>query len=82
MPIELFWTTRQMTKLRSMFNSNMVANIKFSKAQLSKSTPSAWFLGAFLSKIASPLIKVAVLLAKNIFASLRATAATAIDAGL
>lgn len=72
-----------MTKLRSMFNSNMVANIKFSKAQLSKSTPSAWFLGAFLSKIASPLIKVAVLLAKNVFASLRAKAATsAIDAGL
>lgn len=66
-----------------MFNSNMVANIKFSKAQLSKSTPSAWFLGAFLSKIASPLIKVAVLLAKNVFASLRAKAATsAIDAGL
>ena len=72
-----------MTKLRNMFNSNMVANIKFSKAQLSKSTPSAWFLGAFLSKIASPLIKVAVLLAKNVFASLRAKAATsAIDAGL
>ena len=72
-----------MTKLRNMFNSNMVANIKLSKAQLTKSTQSTWFSGAFLSKITSPLIKVAVLLAKNIFASLRATAATsAIDAGL
>ena len=72
-----------MTKLRNMFNSNMVANIKLSEAQLSKSTQSTWFLGACLSKITSPSIKVAVLLAKNIFASLRATAATsAIDAGL
>ena len=70
-----------MTKLRNMFNSNMLANIKLSKAELSKST--AWFLGAFLSKITSPSIKVAVLLVKNIFASLRATAAiSAIDAGL
>ena len=72
-----------MTKLRNVFNSNMLANIKLSKAELSKSTQSAWFLGAFLSKITGPSIKVAVLLVKNIFASLRATAAiSAIDAGL
>ena len=57
--------------------------IKLSKAQITKIIQSAGFLGSLLSKLAGPLMKVAVPLAKNILAPLGITAAvSAIDAGI
>ena len=78
---ELLLTTQQKTKLRKAFNNNMNTDIKLSKAQISKLIQSGGFLGPLLSKLAGPLRKVAVLLAKNVLASLGITAAaSAIDA--
>ena len=72
---ELFLTTRQSTKLRNAINNNMSTDIKFSKAQLKKLIQSGGFLGKLLSKIAGPLMKVAMPLAKNVLAPLGLTAA-------
>ena len=59
----------------------MSTDIKLSKAQISKIIQSRRFLGLLLSKLASPLIKVAVSLEKNILAPLGITAAaSAVDA--
>ena len=81
LPRELLLTTRQKTKLRNAFNSNMSTDIKLSKAQISKITLSGGFLGSLSSKLAGPLMKVAVPLAKNILVPLRITAtASAVDA--
>ena len=78
---ELFLTTGQKTKLRNAFNNNMSTDIKLSKAQISKIIQSGGFLGSSLSKLAGPLMKVAVPLAKNILAPVGITAAaSAIDA--
>lgn len=63
---ELLLRARQNAKLRNEFINNRAADIKLSKAQVSKITQSGGFLGALLSKIAGPLMKVAVPLAKNI----------------
>ena len=53
---------------------------QLSKAQISRIIQTGGFLGSLLSKIAGPLMKVAVPLAKNILAPLGITAAaTAID---
>ena len=83
LPHELLLTTRQKTKLRNAFNNNMQTDIKHSKAEISKAIQSEGFLGSLLSKLARPLMKVAVPLAKNIFAPLGITAATStIDAGI
>ena len=83
LPHELFLTTRQSTKLRNAININMSADIKFSKAQLKKLIKSGGFLGKLLSKIAGPLMKVAMPLAKNVLAPLGLTAAmSAIDGGI
>ena len=83
LPHELLLTTRQKTKLRNAFNNNMSADIKLSKAQISKIIQSGGFLGALLSKLAGPLMKVAVLLGENILAPLGITAAaSAINAGI
>ena len=77
---ELLLSTRQKKKLRNAFNNNMPTDLKLSKAQISKIIQSGGFLGSLLSKLAGPLMKVAVLLAKNILAPLGITAAaTAID---
>ena len=62
-PHELLLTTRQKTKLRNAFNNNMSTDLKFSKAQISKIIQSGGFLGSLLSKLAGPLMKVAVPLA-------------------
>ena len=70
LPHELLLTTRQKTKLRNAFNNNMSTDLKLSKAQISKIIQSGGFLGSLLSKIAGPLMKVAVPLAKNILALL------------
>ena len=70
LPHELLLTTRQKTKLRNAFNNNMFTDLKLSRAQISKLIQSGGFLGSLLSKLAGPLMKVAVPLAKNILAPL------------
>ena len=83
LPHELLLTTRQKTKLRNAFNNNMSTDLKLSKAQISKIIQSGGFLGSLLSKLTEILMKVAVLLVKNILAPLGITAAaSAIDAGI
>ena len=83
LPHELLLTRRQKTKLGNAFNNNMSVDIKFSKAQMSEIIQSGGFLGSSLSKLAGPLMKVTVPLAKNILAPLGITAAaSAIDAGI
>ena len=80
---EFLLTTRQKTKIRNAFNNNMSTNLKFSKAQINKIIQSVGFLGSLLSKLAGPLMKVAVPLAKNVLAPLGITAAaSALDAGI
>ena len=81
LPYELLLTIRQKTKVTNAFNNNMSTNLKLSKAQISKIIQSGGFLGSLLSKIAGPLMKIAVPLAKNVLAPLGITAAaSAIDA--
>ena len=75
LPHELLLTTRQTTTLRNATENNMSTDIKLSKAQISKIIQSGGFLGSLLSKLAGPLMKVAVPLAKNILAPLGTTAA-------
>ena len=83
LPHELLLTTRQTTKLRNAIENNILIDIKLSKAQISKIIQSGGFLGPLLSKIAGPLMKVAVPPAKNILATLGITAAASvIDAGI
>ena len=76
-------TARQKTKLRNAFNNNMSTDVKLSKAQISKIIQSGGYLGSLLSKLAGPLMKVPIPLAKNVLAPLGITAAvSAIDAGI
>ena len=83
LPHELLLTTRQKTKLRNAFNNNMSTDIKLSKAQISKIIQSGGFSGSLLSKLAGPLMKVAIPVAENVLAPLRITAAASeIDAGI
>ena len=83
LPLELLLTTRQKTKLRNAFNNNISTNLKLSEAHIFKIIQSGGFLESLLSKLAGPLMKVAVPLAKNILAPLGITAAaSAIDAGI
>ena len=83
LPHEILLTTRQKTKLRNAFENNLSADIKLPKTQISKIIQSGGFLSSLLSKIAGPLMKVAVPLANNILASLGITAAaSAIYAGI
>ena len=83
LPHELLLTTRQKTKLRNAFNNNMSTDLKLSKTQISKIIQSRGFLGSLLSKLAGPLMKVAIPLAKKVLAILGITAAaSAIDEGI
>ena len=66
MPQELLLTTRQKTKVRNTFNNNMSTDLKLSKAHISKIIQSGGFLGSLVSKLAGPLMKLAIPLAKNI----------------
>ena len=75
LPHELLLTTRQNTELRNAINNNLSTDIKFSKAQLKKLIQSGGFLGKLLSKLAGPLMKVAMALTKNVLAPLGLTAA-------
>ena len=54
----------------------MSTDLKVSKAQISEIVQSGGFIGSLLSKLAGPLIKVAVSLKKNVLAPLGVTAAT------
>ena len=79
LPHELL-LTRQKTKVRNAFN-NMSTDLKLSEAQIFKIIQSGGFLGSLLSKLAGPVMKVAIPLAKNVLAPLGMTAAAlAIDA--
>ena len=81
LPHELLLTTRQKTKLKNAFNNIMSTDLTLSKAQISNIIQCGGILGSLLSKLAGPLMKVAVLLAKTFLAPLGITAATsAIDA--
>ena len=83
LPHELLLTTRQNTKLRNAINNNLATDIKLSKAQIKNLIQSGGFLGKLLSKLAGPLMKVAMPLAKNVLALLRLTAAmSAIDGSI
>ena len=75
LPHELLLTTRQNTKLRNAINNHMTTDIKLSKAQIKKLIQSRRFLGKLLSKLAGPLMKVAMPLAKNVLAPVGLTAA-------
>ena len=74
LPHELLLTTRQSTKLRNAIDNNLATDIKLSKAQIKKLIQSGGFLGKLLSKLAGPLMKVAMPLAKNVLAPLGLTA--------
>ena len=83
LPHELLLTTRQNTKLRNAINNNLATDIKLSKGQTKKLIQSGKFLGKLLSKLAGPLMKVAMPLAKNVLAPLGLTAAmSAIDGSI
>ena len=90
LPHELLLTTRQNTKLRNNniininnINNNLATDIKLSKAHIEKLIQSGGFLGKLLSKLAGPLMKVAMPLAKNVLAPLCLTAAMcAIDGSI
>ena len=82
-PDELLLTTRQNPKLRNAINNNLATDIKLSKAQIKKLIQSGRFLGKLLSKLAGPLMKVAMPLAKNVLAPLvLAAAISAIDGNI
>ena len=82
-PHELLLITRQKTKLRNAFTNNMSTDLKLSKTQISEIIQSGGFLGSLLSKLAGPLMKIAIPLAKNVLAPLGITAAaSAIDVGI
>ena len=83
LPHELLLTTTQNTKLRNAINNNLATDIKLSKAQIKKLIQSGGFLGKLLIKLADPLMKVAMPLAKNVLAPLGLTAAmSAIDGSI
>ena len=83
LPHEFLLTTRQNTKLRNAINNNLVTDIKLSKAQIKKLIQLGGFLGNLLSKLAGPLMKVAMPLAKNVLTPLGLTAAiSAIDGSI
>ena len=65
-PHELLLTTNQNTKLDNAININLATDIKLSKTQIKKLIQSRGFLGKLSSKLAGPLMKVAMPLAKNV----------------
>ena len=83
LPHELFLMTSRKIKLRNAFNTNISTDLKLSKAQISKIIQAWGFLGSLLSKLAGPVMKVAVPVAGNILAALGITAAaSAVDTGI
>ena len=75
-------TNRQVANIRKTFAKNKSTDIKLSKTQLSKMIQSGGFLGN-LCKLAGPLMKVAMPLAKNVLAPLGVSVAmSAIDVSI
>ena len=70
-PHELLLTNRKVANIRKAFANHSSIDIKLSKTQLSKMIQS----GGFLGKLLGPLMKVAMLLAKNVLAALGLSAA-------
>ena len=82
-PHKLLLTDRQVANIRKAFSNNLSPDVKFSKTQLLKMMQSGGFLGNLLSKLAGPLMKVAMPIAKNVLAPLGLTAAMfAIDGSI
>ena len=82
-PHELLLTNRQVANIRKAFAKNTSIDIKLSKTQLSKMIQSRGSLGNLLGKLAGPLMKVAMSLAKNVLAPLGISAAmSAIDGSI
>ena len=80
---KLLLTDRQVANIRRAFSNNLSRDVKFSKTQLLKMMQSGGFLGNLLKKLAGPLMKVAMPLAKNVLAPLGVTAAmSAIDGSI
>ena len=80
---KLLLTDRQVANIRKAFANHSSTDVKFSKTQLSKIMQSGGFLGNLLSKLAGPLMKVAMPLAKNVLAPLGLTATmSAIDGSI
>ena len=71
-PHELLLTNRQVANVRKAFaqKNHSSIDIKLSKTQLSRMIQSGAFLGNLLGKLAGPLMKVAMPLAKNVSAPL------------
>ena len=67
-PQELLLTNRQLANIRKAFANHSSIDIKLSKTQLPKMIQSGGFLGKILGKLAGPLMKVAMPLAKNVLA--------------
>ena len=80
--MDCYWQ-QDKKKLRNPFNNNISTDLKLSRSQIFKIIQSGGILGSLLSKLAGPLMKVAIPLAKNVLAPLgiRAAAST-IDAGI
>ena len=79
-PHELLLTNRQVANIRKAFANYSSTDIKLSETQLSKMIQSGGFLGNLLGKLAGPLMKVTMPLAKNVLAPLGLSAAmSAID---
>ena len=82
-PHELLLTNRQVANIRKAFAKNTSIDIKLSKTQLLKMIQSGGFLGILLGKLADPLMKVAMPLAKNVLAPLGISAGmSAIDGSI
>ena len=60
LPHELLLITRQNTTLTNVFKNNMSTDLKLSKTKISEIIQSGGLLGSLLSKIAGPLMEVAV----------------------
>ena len=80
-PHELLLTNRQIANIRKAFANHSSIDIKLSKTQLPKMIQSGGFLGNLLGKLAGPLMKVAMPLAKNILAPLGVSAAMSVIDG-
>ena len=82
-PHELLLTNRQVANIHKAFANHSSIDIKLSKTRLSKMIQSGGFLGNLLGKLAGPLMKVAMPLAKNVLAPLGLSAAmSAIDGSI
>ena len=80
-PHELLLTNRQVANIRKAFANNLSTDIKLSKTQLSKVIQSGGVLENLLGKLACPLVKVAMPLAKNVLAPLGLSAAMSLNDG-